>query len=378
MIARARLMAAIVAALATAAPAAAVPISVQDSFRIGSGTAVLCTAQVASTDPALSGLFDRGYRIVCRDAAVPVGRLYALRRGAADPAPRLAASRADKVTCAAPTVAEIEGLNGVRMLSCRLREADVGYRVYLWRSRNTFYVAEGLAGYDSAPRLGLRTLVADHPVAGELSIATTEAGDPAAFARVQAGTLDPAIARVEAYRRNNQGSYAEAAEFFSSLSPRADTGAGRAEALANDALQQSNLGAFGEAEPLFAQAQALGGTDPVVARMLRNYHAIDFLNQQLPEAALAQLDKPLPPGAEIPPPPPIPEIDPRTAARLAADDPDAQRFGAATAILLPEEKAAILDAQASHIRGTILRIQGHLPEARTALESALAGLLALR
>ena len=82
-------------------------------------------------------------------------------------------------------------------------------------------MAEGLTGYDSALQLGLRSLVGDQPVKGEVSIATTGAGDPAAFARVQAGTLDPTRALAEAYRRNNAGSYAELAD----SSPRSATSA---------------------------------------------------------------------------------------------------------------------------------------------------------
>ena len=46
------------------------------------------------------------------------------------------------------------------------------------------------------------------------------AGDPAAFARVQAGSLDAEPALAEGYRRNNSGSYAEAAEFFDTLLQR--------------------------------------------------------------------------------------------------------------------------------------------------------------
>jgi hypothetical protein len=46
---------------------------------------------------------------------------------------------------------------------------------------------------------------------------TTEAGDAASFARVQAGSLDPERALAVAYRRNNSGNYAEAAEFIASL-----------------------------------------------------------------------------------------------------------------------------------------------------------------
>jgi CHAT domain-containing protein len=129
---------------------------------------------------------------------------------------------------------------------------------------------------------------------------------------------------------------------------------------------------------LFAKAQALGGRDPIVARMLRNYRAIDQLNRQQPDLALAELDKPLPPEARIPPPPPVPEIDPATAARLAADDPEMQRLAATVAVLLPEEKAAILDAQSEHLRGTILRLQGRDRESAAALAAALARIQAIR
>ena len=88
---------------------------------------------------------------------------------------------------------------------------------------------------------------------GEVSIATTGAGDPAAFARVQAGTLDPTRALAEAYRRNNAGSYAEAAN-SSRPSPTWQGPLSRSEALANEALQKSNLGRYAEADSLFVRA----------------------------------------------------------------------------------------------------------------------------
>src|SRR6218665_477767 len=101
-------------------------------------------------------MFDRGYQIVCRDAAVPVGQLYVLRtRGGPDPAPRLAALRAGKAACGGSETVAVEGLGQVEALTCRLNDADVGYRVYLYRSGRSLYVAEGLGGYDSALRLGL-------------------------------------------------------------------------------------------------------------------------------------------------------------------------------------------------------------------------------
>lgn len=355
---------------ASAAGGAEPRISLQDRFRLGTGGSAVCSAESSSRDPALKDMFDRGYAIVCRDAAAPVGRLYALRARRDDPAARLAALR--QARCG-PT----EPAAGISLQRCTLADG-LPYRVYLWRRGNTLFVAEGLAGYDSALRIGLRTLAADRPVAGDVEVAVTEAGDPAAFARAQAGALDPARARDEAYRRNNAGLYAEAAEFFEALSAAEPAGAGRAEALVNDAIQQSNLGHFGEADALFARAAGAGGGDMVVARMLRNYRAIDLLNRGNPAAAMAELDKPLPASAALPAPEAATAIDARTAARINAQSPALRQLGGAGGALLPEERAQILDAQAQHLRGTLLRLAGRAGPASAALEDALARLEAVR
>ena len=96
---------------------------------------------------------------------------------------------------------------------------------------------------------------------------------------MQAGTLDPGRALAEAYRRNNAGNYAEAAEFFAAISSTGDAPLSRAEGLANEALQKSNLGRYAEADALFARAAEQIGSDPIVARRLRNYRAMHLLNQ---------------------------------------------------------------------------------------------------
>ena len=44
------------------------PLSIRSSFRIGT-SGVACTAQNSPSDPRLTGMFDRGYRLSCRDAA---------------------------------------------------------------------------------------------------------------------------------------------------------------------------------------------------------------------------------------------------------------------------------------------------------------------
>ena len=286
-------IAAAISCIAPMASAPAAPLSVRDGFRIGNSGTIFCSAQADSTDKALSGMFDIGYAITCRDAALPVGRMYKLRN-AAGSAVRLAGLRAERASCNAAQTGTVPGIGAVEVIECKLNDAEVGYRAYQLRKGKVFYAAEGLAGYDSAIQLALRSLVADAPVKGEISIATTGLGDPASFARVQAGTLDPAKALAEAYRRNNAGSYAEAAEFFAAVSNSGDAPMSRAEGLANEALQKSNLGRYAEADALFARANEQVGADPIVARRLRNYRAIHDLNQGDAKAALEELDKPLP------------------------------------------------------------------------------------
>src|SRR5688500_4334548 len=151
----------LVLAAAMVQPASAEPVSLQESFQIGTGASLLCTAQSLVVDPALEDMFDRGYAIICRDAAVPVGNVYALRLRGGDPAARLAAIRSARVGCSPGTEVQVEDLGSVPTLSCRTRDSDVGYNVYLIERGGTLYVAEGLGGYDSALRLALRSVVAD-------------------------------------------------------------------------------------------------------------------------------------------------------------------------------------------------------------------------
>lgn len=376
---RAGLAIAVLGATLCLSGASAQRISLQDSFRIGSGASVLCSAQALGADPALENMFDRGYAVACRDAAAPVGRLYALRLRGEDPAARLASIRASQAECETPQQEQIEGVGAVEVAACRLTAAGVSYRVYTKRQGNSLFVAEGLGGYDSALRLGLRSLIADRAVDGEVSVATTGAGDPAAFARVQAGSLDPQRALNEAYRRNNAGSYAEAAEFFGTLLTADESTTKPGEAIVNQALQQSNLGRYREADIQLARAAAFASRDPVIARMLRNYRAIHLMNQDRPQRALAALDRPLPSGAGFGPASPVsPRIDAQTAARLNSESPVGRQLGAAVTNLQPEEKAQILDGQSQHIRGIIHRIEGRPDEAARALEGALADLVAVR
>jgi CHAT domain-containing protein len=375
------LMLAGVASLAASASSQTGRPSLRDSFRLGSGSGTLCQVQSRGIDPALKSMFDRAYTIVCRDAAAPIGRMFALRTGSDDPAARVAALRQAQATCATPQSASVEGLGGVRSAACKLKDADVGYRVYTYTHGKTVYVAEGLEGYDSALQLGLRTIVADRLVPGEISVATTAAGDRAAFARAQAGSLDIDQAIAEGYRRNNSGSYAEAAEFFNTLFERVEGAEEQrrrqGEYLVNRALQKSNLGDFAEADALFAQADRVPTADPLELRLRRNMKVIHLVNQRRLPAALAELDRPLAivgnaaaAGGTI---------TPDVAAEINSAAPLARQLGVTENVTLtPSEKAMILDAQAQQLRGTVLRLSRDPAGARTALTGALGTLLSIR
>lgn len=363
--------------------------SLQDSFQLGNARGALCQMQSRADDPALATMFDRGWAIVCRDAARSVGQVYALR-GSENAADRLAARRDDGVTCASDeSRKQIGELRDVAVRECRLATADVGYRIYRVRVGNVTYVAQGLAGYDSALQLGLRTIAADRPVDGAIDVATTGLSDPVAFARVQAGALDPAQTLAEGYRRNNAGNYAEAAEFFDTLQGRLDgedasrdTASGRDqrmhEYLINQALQKSNLGDFDEADALFAKASQIATRDPVQMRLRRNFEAMNLLNQRRLDDAARLLARPVTPVASPPQGVEI-EITASLASEINSAANAAQPLGITqAATLTPEERAAILDAQALSLSGTILRQQGDPVAAQLKLQRALADASAIR
>lgn len=361
----------------TDAVAAPVRPSLQDSFRLGDAGGVLCQVQSRSIDPALKSMFDRAYAIACRDAATPIGNIYALRKDGGAPEARLPPLE----DCTAAPTESLPDAGQAKIALCRRNGLD--YRRMTVESGRTLFVAEGVAAYDQALRLGLRTIVADRILPGTISVATVSGSDAAAFARTQAGTLDADRALSEGYRRNNSGSYAEAAEFFDALarggSENSPQGRRRlGEYIVNRALQKSNLGAFAEADALFDQADRIATADPVQLRLRRNFRAMHLVNQRRLPDALALLAQPLAAvtgaGADQ-----AIEIDAETADLMNSGAPLARRLGGADALnLSPEERMAILDAQALALKGTALRLSGDLSGARPALRQALSDLLAIR
>jgi len=370
---RSKVLAAIAAAtLALPAPTVSAqgrdrPVSYSDTFAIGANG--LCEAQILPPQPG-AGLFDRGYTIVCRDAAAPVGTLWVLRN--AEPS-EAAARFLPTAACAQGGGAAVpDALAGSANFSCT--DEDVGTRRVLVAGElgGKLYAGEAIAAYADAVRLGLATLVADHPVQGDVAIPLTETGDAAAFARAQARALATDAVIAEAYRRSNSGDFAEAAEFFAETAASGE-GANAIEARLNAALLQSNLGNYAEAARGFSSVRGQVAGDPVLARMLRNYEAIDALNAGAPQTTLDILERPLPAGAGSRDALAGLEITDALAARLSAEQASAlDSIGGLT----PLERADLLDGQTEYLKATALRLLGRRTEAEShlaAADSTLAG-----
>lgn len=369
------------AAPAFAADPSGLPLSIRNSFRIGT-SGVTCTAQNSPRDARLGGIFDRAYRLSCRDAAGAVGTLIAVRRSVAIESEPAGISGLTLACSPAGSVA-VERLGRVAAVNCRDQKANVEYKRYALKRGDVTYLVEGLAGYDPALRLALASVVTGNAVPGEIRVATTEVSDPAAFARVQAGQLDRLGARDEGYLRNNSGRFAESSEFFEALAARDRTSGagGLAEALANQGLQQSNLGNFVEAERLFAQSGgAIVQGDGVTKRLLRNYRAIDRLNQRRADAAIRELSAPVG-GVDT-------TLDADSLAaglitrplseQINRESSGLRRLGAVDPGLTDAERAEILDAQAEALGATAARMQARYEDAATGFQSASRRLSAVR
>jgi len=358
------------AALSTAPLAAQErPVLLRDSFPIGSDEGILCQVQDRSIDnPARQSPFDRRWAVVCRDSPQPVAHVYAFRGLDGDPVARIAPLRRERVEC-----------GGSR---CLIVGTQLEWSTETARRGAVTFVADGFAAYAGAADLALRSVMEGRIAAGTIDVATTSVADPFAFARVQAETLVPDQALAEGYRRNLGGEYAEAAAYFATLQERlagtGDSGINPGEFLVNRALQKSNLGEFGEAERLFAEAASLTADDPVAERLQRNFEAIHLLNRGYYDEALRRLDRPVSGDA----------VDAgELAGSLSINRPLAARLNGAQGPMLgfvdelkltPAERAEIIDAQALQLRGTAMRISGDHGGARTALLDAYDRALAVR
>jgi CHAT domain-containing protein len=343
-------------------------LSLRDTFPIGSNG--LCEAQILAPERG-AGLFDRTYSVICRDASAPVGMLYVVRGDATgSAATRFGGPDAQCETNGGEPLPEAIGqtLAGARRLTCNGGSEQARRELIVGTANGRTYAASGLGVYTSALELGLASLARDRVIAGTVDIPLTQTTDALAFARQQAEAIAPDQALVEGYRRSNSGAFAEAAEFFAA-SAATLTGDSAAEARLNAGLLQSNLGNFAEAARLFAGTRAMTRSDPVLARLQRNYEALDALNQGNPERALALANTPLPNEFGDPEALRALQIGPFLANRLAAEN--ARAAGASYALSLTAlERAQLLDGQTDYLRAAALRQLGRPGEAIANLERA--------
>ena len=124
------------------------------------------------------------------------------------------------LACGPATAVAIDGIGSANSMNCRDEAARLDYKRYWLTRGKTNYLVEGLAGYDPALRFALASVVTNRPQTGAVRVATTEVSDSAAFARTQAGSLDPSAARIEAYALNNGGQFAQSDQFFETLALR--------------------------------------------------------------------------------------------------------------------------------------------------------------
>ncbi|GAA0268709.1 CHAT domain-containing protein [Alteraurantiacibacter aestuarii] len=346
-------------------------VGLRDSVPIGSNG--LCEAQIQSPR-AGEGLFDRRYLIICRDAAAPVGMLQVL--GSSDMDAAYARVTSADAQCRDGDIGERPlGLSGTRGYLCSAPDTGIERMVIVGSAGNRTYAASGLAVYDDALRIGLSTLATDRLVDGTVDVPLTQAGGSQAFARAQAEAISAEIALNEAYRRSNAGNFAEAAEFFTA-SASALQGNSATEALLNAALQQSNLGNFREAGTLFLQAAPQAANDPILARLARNFQAVDALNRGRAVEVIQILDTPLPELTESLDATLQLQIDNALSERLSAEQGNAIAGVASNLSLL--ERAQLLDGQSRYLRASALRQMGQIDAAQAALLSAQSDIVAVR
>ncbi|MFU7529170.1 CHAT domain-containing protein [Qipengyuania sp. ASV99] len=367
------------AAWVTPAASQDAPLSIQTSFRIGNA-GVRCTAQTDPNEARLNGMFDRAYKLTCRDAAGAVGSLLVLRDGQALGSKPSGAG--EGAICEAVQADQIELIGEVTKVTCTDQAVGISYRSYSFTEDGRTYLAEGLAGYDPVLRIALASVYNDRTLPGTIEVAQTEVADAAAFARVQAGSLSQFDALSEAYVRNNSGRFAESGQFFENLAGRdQQNSAVLAEVLANQGLQQSNLGNFAAAERLFNEADnALTRSDGVAQRLIRNYRAISLINQRFPDAALDILGQEMRTIEQETQEISIRDgfIDNPLATQINRENIALQRLGGVELGLASLERAELLDAQADAIAGSIARQQNDLIKAAELLRKADSRIAAVR
>ena len=358
------------AAMIAAGSARARPISEVDEFRIGRGEGA-CVAQTESREIRGTISFDRRYAILCPDAGGSVGELFVLHGDAA--AAERKRQRRELAECQPAVALADRRLSRASSNDCRLLNGGATYEVISAAVGKRRYVAEGLAGYDNALRVGLRSLLADREIDEAVSIPST-ASESAELARIRAEAADPSAAAAEGFQLNNDGRYAEAAEYFSVVareSPASDDA--QKELLAAQALQLSNIGNLSEADDIFEQLDRTAISTPAVAQFVQNAHATHLLNAGRLDEALDRIRRNVGPARLAP----TGGIDQAMANRLNASSVFSSLATDAAVPLPDSQRLIVLAAQRHQIEATILRLQGDRAAAEAQLALATSGLAGL-
>src|SRR5690606_33239662 len=128
------------------------------------------------------------------------------------------------------------------------------------------------------------------------------------------------------------------------------------------------------------EVEAIPTGDPVQQRLRRNFRAIHALNQRDYDGAAAALQTPIPPvesavriegDAVTLTPEIVAGVNGGASARALQQTSDRER-------LTPAERAMIIDAQATHLLGTVERLRGNAAAAKRAQLKGLADALSVR
>jgi CHAT domain-containing protein len=306
------------------------------------------------------------------------------------------------VTAAAPPAALCEGdqkpvassdFTTLVQITCAARSDGAVARVGLLARRGSLSLSGAVYPSDWAPMLAAARVLAG--AAPRAAVAHSDSAATAGLREIEAvypggppgqgAEANIELLRRRAFEHNLIWSFAASERDFEELSRAHDKASpddaeGRAELLAEIAVNLSNERRFTEATEALnrAQAQARAANDALLVSKIENYRAIDLLNQQRYAQAL---DTALAANRM------------RTTRTTAADDttitaldaraidratPTAQRnllmqFDDAT----PQERSAILSAQAYYTAGVAARALGR-PDAERLLDSALGEFAAVQ
>jgi CHAT domain-containing protein len=264
-----------------------------------------------------------GAQIYCGSYLEPAGRVVT-PEGAADPAAFLASSGWRSVfdgrfQCGNPVPTTVLG-DPAASLACTRRQGGWPHVALAVRVNGTLYVADGVRPAESVLPTAIGVLSGKLPAkpAADLSGGVATERQAARAVNMEGAG---AISEVERQMtrgalENRRGNYAAAETAYRtavSIQERlvGPNNPALAVPVAREALQVSNQGRFAEADRLFARAERLAAStdqiDPVARPLVAHLMALDQLNRNKPQEALALLDQAergfaaiVPPDALIP------------------------------------------------------------------------------